>query len=321
MSDLNLAPLIYVLVFTGILLAVEGIYLIAFGRGLGQQKRINRRLEMLREGADHEEVLSTLRKEQERHRATVPLLEILTRKATQADIALTPTALLMVMLMLSGVAFALLTIATDSSLLIRFMLALLMGSGGLYMWIARRAKKRMAAIEEQLPDGIDLIVRSLRVGHPVSAAIQIVAQELPAPLGAEFAMIADEAAYGMDLTESLDALAARIDTQDLRFLAVAVNIQANSGGNLAEILEGLSRVIRARFRLARKVRTLTAEARWSGWFLSAFPLVALAAINLMQPTYYDAVRQSVIFLPAAIGVALFLVVNVLFMRIMVNIKV
>lgn len=321
MSDLNLAPLIYVLVFTGILLAVEGIYLIAFGRGLGQQKRINRRLEMLREGADHEEVLSTLRKEQERHRATVPLLEILTRKATQADIALTPTALLMVMLMLSGVAFALLTIATDSSLLVRFMLALLMGSGGLYMWIARRAKKRMAAIEEQLPDGIDLIVRSLRVGHPVSAAIQIVAQELPAPLGAEFAMIADEAAYGMDLTESLDALAARIDTQDLRFLAVAVNIQANSGGNLAEILEGLSRVIRARFRLARKVRTLTAEARWSGWFLSAFPLVALAAINLMQPTYYDAVRQSVIFLPAAIGVALFLVVNVLFMRIMVNIKV
>ena len=104
-------------------------------------------------------------------------------------------------------------------------------------------------------------------------------------------------------------------------IAVAVNIQSTSGGNLAEILDGLAKVIRARFKLFRRVKAITAEARWSGWFLSIFPLVALVLINVMQPGYYDEVQKSSFFVPAAIIVAAFLIVNVIFMRIMVNIKV
>ena len=176
-------------------------------------------------------------------------------------------------------------------------------------------------IEEQLPDAVELMVRSLRVGHPFSSAVNIVAKEVPDPLGSEFGMIADEAAYGRDITESLKALAERMDMQDLRFLAVAVTIQQTSGGNLAEILDGLAKVIRARFKLFRRVKAITAEAKWSGMFLSVFPFGALVMINIIQPNYYDDVKETSAFIPACLVVAAFLIINMIFMKIMVNIKV
>lgn len=165
------------------------------------------------------------------------------------------------------------------------------------------------------------MVRSLRVGHPFSSAIQIVAKEVPDPLGTEFGMIADESAYGREISESLKDLAERMDMQDLRFLAVAVTIQQQSGGNLAEILDGLAKVIRARFRLFRRVRAITAEAKWSGMFLSSFPLIVLAVIQILKPDYFDTVKDTAAFVPAALIVFTFLAINVVFMKMMVNIKV
>ena len=107
----------------------------------------------------------------------------------------------------------------------------------------------------------------------------------------------------------------------MRFLAVAVAIQQKSGGNLAEILEGLAKVIRARFKLFRRVKAITAEAKWSGMFLSLFPLLALIGINVMQPNYYYAVMETEYFIPACLVVAGFLATNYFFMKMMVNIKV
>jgi len=187
--------------------------------------------------------------------------------------------------------------------------------------VNNKAKKRMNLFEEQLPDAVELMVRSLRVGHPFSSAINIVAKEVPDPLGTEFGLIADDAAYGGDITESLKELAERVDMQDVRFLAVAVTIQQQSGGNLAEILDGLAKVIRSRFKLFRRVKAITAEAKWSGWFLSIFPIVALVAINVIEPNYYEDVKETAYFIPAAIVVGVFLVVNILYMKAMVNIKV
>jgi tight adherence protein B len=134
-------------------------------------------------------------------------------------------------------------------------------------------------------------------------------------------LIADEAAYGRDVSEAIRAMAERLDSQDLRFLAVAVGIQQTSGGNLAEILAGLAAVIRARFKLLRKVKAITGEAKWSGTFLSVFPLLALVGINVMQPDYYDDIMQSPIFMPACAVVGVMLLMNVVFMKILVNIKV
>lgn len=121
--------------------------------------------------------------------------------------------------------------------------------------------------------------------------------------------------------EALKDMAERLNMQDMRFLAVAVTIQQQSGGNLAEILAGLAKVIRARFRLFRRVKAITAEAQWSGKFLSAFPVVALIAINVSDPTYYDPVLDHEWFIPGCLVVAGFLVTNLFVMRMLVNIKV
>jgi tight adherence protein B len=214
-----------------------------------------------------------------------------------------------------------LTVMTGAAPAVRVLIALVMGVGGVYFWVNKKAKKRMELLEEQLPDSIELMVRSLRVGHPFSAAIGIVAKEIPDPLGSEFGVIADEAAYGRDVTESLKAFAERMDSQDLRFLAVAVSIQQQSGGNLAEILDGLAKVIRARFKLFRRVRAITAEAKWSGMFLSGFPIAALLMVITIKPDYYDGVRETAAFIPAALFVAVFLTINIIFMKVMTNIKV
>jgi len=222
---------------------------------------------------------------------------------------------------LSGVAFFGLTFGTTASAPVRLAVAVAMGVGGVYMWINNKAKKRLAMLEEQLPDAVELMVRSLRVGHPFSSAINIVAKEVPDPLGTEMGVISDEVAYGGDMGATLKEMAERINMQDLRFLAVAVTIQQQAGGNLAEILAGLAHVIRSRFKLFRRVKAITAEAKWSGMFLSGFPLVALVMINVIQPGYYDDVRETAVFIPACLIVAAFLVANIIVMRRLVDIKV
>jgi tight adherence protein B len=319
----NPAIIVYGLIFLAVLLLVEGLYLVVFGKSISLNSRVNRRLDLLEKGGQREKVLEQLRKEASQHlRAKgIPLYSILASKAQKANIAFSPKALIAVMGLLSVVAFLGLKIGTTAATPVQMALSLLIGVGAVFFWVSKKAKKRMDMIEEQLPDAVELMVRSLRVGHPFASAIQIVAKEVPDPLGSEFGMIADEAAYGREISESLKDLAERVDMQDLRFLAVAVTIQSQSGGNLAEILDGLAKVIRSRFRLFRRVRAITAEAKWSGVFLSAFPLVVLAVIQLLKPDYFDTVKNTSAFVPAALVVFVFLGINVIFMKMMVNIKV
>jgi tight adherence protein B len=321
--QISAAPLIYVLIFVAVLVLVEGIYLTVFGKSISLNSRVSRRLSLLQKNGNREQVLDQLRKEMGQHMSArgIPLYSILAAKAQKANIAFSPKALIALMVALSLFSYLGLTIGTEVAPAIRILIAVVMGVGGVYTWVNKKAKKRMSLLEEQLPDAVELMVRSLRVGHPFSAALGIVAKEVSDPLGTEFGMISDEAAYGRDVSESLKAFAERMDSQDLRFLAVAVTIQQQSGGNLAEILDGLAKVIRARFKLFRRVSAITAEAKWSGMFLSAFPIAALVMINLLKPDYFDEVKTTPEFIPACLIVAVFLVVNIVFMKIMVNIKV
>ena len=316
-------PIIYGLIFIGVLVLVEGLYLVAFGKSISMNSRVNRRLEMLNKGGGRAEVLDQLRKEMRQHMnaKNIPLYSLLANKAQKATIAFTPKQLTGVMAGLSVVAFVGLSLGTETEVPIRIAMSIGIGIGAVYFWVSTKANKRMSMIEEQLPDAVELMVRSLKVGHPFASAVQIVAKEVKDPLGTEFGVIADETAYGKDVGEALKEMAERLDMQDMRFLAVAVTIQQQSGGNLAEILAGLAQVIRARFRLFRRVKAITAEAKWSGKFLSAFPLMALVVINLGDPHYYDEVREPPMFIPACIAVGLFLSVNLFVMRTLTNIKV
>ncbi|MEM9319408.1 MAG: type II secretion system F family protein [Pseudomonadota bacterium] len=320
---ISIEPLIYIGIFVGIVLLVQGIYLMVFGKSVSMNARVNRRMSMLEKGDTKEDVLAKLRKEMDQHMSSrgVPLYSLIADKAQKANIAFTPQQLIVVMAVVALVAFVLMTFLTGAALPLRVLLSLAMGIGGVYYWVNSKAKKRIALLEEQLPDAVELMVRSLRVGHPFVTAINTVAKEVADPLGSELGVVADEAAYGMDVAESIGNMADRLDLQDLRFLAVAVGIQQTSGGNLAEILQGLALVIRARFRLFRRVKAITAEAKWSGNFLSVFPILALVGINVMQPDYYSEVVDTPYFIPACIAVAVMLFVNIVFMRMMVNIKV
>ncbi len=321
--SISAEPIIYGLIFVGVLVLVEGLYLTVFGRSISLNNRVNRRLEMLDKGGNREEVMEKLRKEMQQHLKArrVPLYAILSDKAQKAAIAFSPKQLIMIMIAVSILAFIGLTVGTATGAAVRAVISVAIGVGGVFTWISMKAKKRMSMFEEQLPDAIELMVRSLRVGHPFSSALGIVATEVADPLASEFGMIADEAAYGRDMGEALKDMAERLDMQDLRFLAVAVTIQQQSGGNLAEILDGLAKVIRSRFRLFRRVKAITAEAQWSGKFLSAFPLLALVGINILDPNYYDDAMEHPFFIPACIVVGVFLTVNLLVMRALVNIKV
>ncbi|MBB93590.1 MAG: pilus assembly protein TadB [Rhodobacteraceae bacterium] len=321
--QLTAEPVIYGLIFIGVLVLVEGVYLVAFGKSISLNSKVNRRLEMLDKGGNREQVLEQLRKEMQQHMKSqsIPLYSLLADKAQKAAIAFTPRQLIMLMGGLAGVAFVGLSVGTTADVPIRAVASVVIGVAAVYMWVNQKAKKRLAMIQEQLPDAIELMVRSLRVGHPFSSAVQIVAKEVEDPLATEFGIIADESAYGRDLGEAIKEMAERLDMQDMRFLAVAVTIQQQSGGNLAEILAGLSQVIRARFRLFRRVKAITAEAQWSGKFLSGFPLGCLGMILASDPGYYDEVLDHPYFIPACFVVGIMLALNLFVMRMLTNIKV
>lgn len=316
-------PLIYAFIFVGVFFMVEGVYLLVYGKTLKREKKVNRRLALLQQGRDTEEVLNILRLEREgsEKNERLPVVGPLVEMARHAAITLSVVQIVGALVGLTIMAFLLLTMFTGAVIQIRIVVALVTGYAAFYIWLRGKAKKRISQFEEQLPDALDLMVRSLRVGHPMTAAIGIVAKEMADPLGTEFGLIADEATYGMSVTDAIDRMAERVPVPDLRFLAIAMSIQATSGGNLAEILDGLSKVIRARFKLFRKVRAITAEARWSGWFLSVFPIIALLLVQVVQPNYYDRVSDHPLFMPGAILTFILLVVNVIFMRWLVNIKV
>ncbi len=321
--QLSAEPIIYGLIFIGVLVLVEGLYLVTFGKSISLNSRVNRRLEMMDKGGNREQVLEQLRKEMRQHMSakSIPLYSLLAERAQKAAIAFSPRQLILIMGGVAAIAFVGLSVGTSAELPLRLLASVIIGVGAVFFWVNKKAAKRMAMIEEQLPDAVELMVRSLRVGHPFSSAVQIVANEVEDPLATEFGVIADESAYGRDVGEALKDMAERLDMQDMRFLAVAVTIQQQSGGNLAEVLAGLAKVIRARFRLFRRVKAITAEAQWSGKFLSGFPLFCLGGILAKDPGYYDSVIDHPWFIPACFVVGAMLTVNLFVMRMLTNIKV
>ena len=175
--------------------------------------------------------------------------------------------------------------------------------------------------EEQLPDALDLIVRSLKIGHPVASAIGVIAQEMPAPIGPEFAIVSEKVAYGHELTTALAEMQERVPAPDLGYFAMAIQIQSEAGGNLVESLQKLANVIRDRYRMFRKVHAITAEGRFSAWALSSFPFAIAFAITLIRPDYYNQVAQADWFPYVAVLVVFLLIVNVVMMRLLTTIKV
>lgn len=154
-----------------------------------------------------------------------------------------------------------------------------------YAIVKRRRHVRLQQFEEQFPEAIDLIARSLRAGHTFTTGLGIAAEEIPPPVGLEFRRVHDEQNFGMALPDALRAMARRVPVLDARFFVTAVLTQREAGGNLAEVLDNLSAVMRERFKVKRQIRVVSAHGRITAWVLTLMPPVLAVAFSVVSPQF------------------------------------
>ena len=284
--------LIYVCVAGAVMMTVEAIGL-ALSRSRAGRSIINRRLALQDRDENRENVLIQLRRERglnEDGSFSISLVS-LNRLLLQSGIG--ARSLLMIAIMLAGLAGGgLAGVMLFHSPLIAALLGLVVGMAVPLLALMSMRSRRRAKFGDQLPEALDVLVRSMRAGHPLPVAVTMVAREMPDPIGTEFGMTADEMTFGLDLETSLQNMCARVGQQDLPFLVVAVSIQSKTGGNLAEVLSNLSRVIRERFKLRRRVKSMSAEGRMSAAALSLIPLVVFLLVNLFSPSFYGSIKDD-----------------------------
>jgi tight adherence protein B len=287
--DTGLA-LTLVVAFVAIVAALEGGYMLWNDARGPEVQRMERRVRMVSAGRAGTAAAELLKRRQgddapllDRLLMALPRVSQLDRFIVQAGLQFGVARLLSFMLGF-GIATFLIALVARAP----FGMALLIGAGAgalPLLWVSIKRDRRMRQIEAQLPDAIDLIARALRAGHSFPAAVQMVAEESPDPLAAEFRTAHDEVNFGLALDEAFRNLANRVPSDDMRFFVIAVLLQRETGGNLAEVLINIANLVRSRFKLLAKVRVLSAEGRLSAWILAAMPVVIGAIINIMNPAF------------------------------------
>ena len=324
--------LIYGAIFLAALLLVEGLYHL-FYDGKAGRDAVNRRMKMLESGATTREVFQTLRRDpQSKDSYFGPLKNWgsdLDNLIQQTGMLLTIQRLLLMMVALAiGCFLTIMMLARGgvlagsvTAITIVAVISIAVGIGGPIAFLKYKKAERLKAFAEQLPDALDVMVRSLQAGHPVSAAMTLVTKEMPDPIGTEFGIAVDEMTYGLELREALANLGERVDVEDYQYVVVSINIQHETGGNLAEVLHGLSTVIRARFRMFKKIRALSAEGRLSAKILAILPIAFAALTFSNKPGYYINASSDPLFWPL-VGVTICLeLIGIYVMYRLVNFRV
>jgi tight adherence protein B len=280
-----------VFLFAAVILGIEGVYLWWVNTHGAAALRIARRLQLMsgNQGRSAERISILKLRRFGRHELVDRLLQRsrfahrLDRLLVQSGIAWSVERFL---LCSGAVTLAAVYAVLQWPLPLPARVAIVLLCAHVPLLLVRRARmRRLARIEEQLPDAADFIARALRAGHSFSNVLQIVGNELPEPLSGEFRIAREEINYGVPLGEALHNMASRIPLTDLRYLVIAILIQRETGGNLAEILSNIAHIIRGRLRLAAQVRVLSAEGRMSAWILGLLPFAVGAMLVLVNPTY------------------------------------
>jgi tight adherence protein B len=291
MSSFSFDPiyLIYILVAVSAALFAEGFYLLCF-TGATYRNNVNRRLKLLKNEPNRENILVQLRRERGLTGAGGYSL-----KSVNLNQLVLQSGLTMGIGRFAIFAAVGAVLAFGAALVIRGSLVQALAIGLccatlLPLLVLRFLRsRRQKAFGTQFPDALDMIVRSLRAGHPVPIAITMVAREMKDPIGSEFGIVADEITYGADLETGLRNMYFRVGQDDLPLFVTAVAIQGTTGGNLGEILQNLSTVIRERFKMRRKIRALAAEARASALILSSLPIAIFMIVQFVTPEFYASV--------------------------------
>ena len=281
--------LIYVLVAASAGLFAEGFYLLCF-TGASYRNNVNRRLKLQKDQPNRENILIQLRRERGLTSSGGYSLKSVNFNQLVLQSGLTVgIARLVAFVALGTLLVFMAAVILRGSVVQALLIALLCGLLLPFLVLRFLRKRRQKMFGAQFPDALDMIVRSLRAGHPVPIAISMVAREMRDPIGSEFGIIADEITYGADLESGLRNLYFRVGQDDLPLFVTAVAIQGTTGGNLGEILQNLSTVIRERFKMRRKIRALAAEARASALILSSLPICIFAMVQIVTPEFYASV--------------------------------
>ncbi|WP_255554011.1 type II secretion system F family protein [Sphingomicrobium clamense] len=320
-------------IFGAVLILVERL-VSAISRSRSSGSAINKRLQMIEGGHTREETMVALRRDDDaasiRFGGFIGRIgESLRTLLVQAGVTGNSGQIAIMLMSLPFVVFlALLAIFSVGGYAMnvgRVMLlaAVALGLGAAIPFLILRfmANRRRKKMGEQFPVALDVFVRGLRAGHPVAAALDLLTAEMPDPVGSEFGLVIDEVTYGADLRDALDEMAERWDLDDIRMFVVSLSVQQETGGNLAEILDNLTKVIRDRQAMVMKVRALSSEGRMTAWMLSSLPLLTLLIVFMGNSSFFLDVAEDPIFVPAFAILILMWLIGVFMIRKLVDLKV
>lgn len=278
------------MIFVTVFLLVQGLVVPVFGESVKARKRLLKKLNQIQTATEGDAYSSILREKYlrrlspwERYLERLPAMEGLAASIEQAGQKYLAYRVTLLSVALAVVA-AFIAWTTTRTMIVPVVAAVI-GAYLPFMVISQQRAKRMAKIEEQIPDAIDTMTRALRAGHPFNATLRMVAEDLDEPIAGEFELTFGDINYGNDLRRAMLGLLSRVPSVTMMALVTSVLVQKETGGNLAEILNQISGVVRGRFKLHRKVKTLTAEGRMSAWILALVPLVLFAVISVTTPDY------------------------------------
>jgi tight adherence protein B len=326
------SPLLYVVAFLGVVILVQ-FAASTFFAGRDRNQRVNRRLTLLASGIAPAEVYSRLIRRggsspKVRTAFLVSLYERVDSFCAQAGLEISPPRLLIITAAGAAILWAVGVFVLSASKagplltngLVAMVGAIVLSATLVYNFVNGRRNKRLKQIEDQLPLALDVVNRAIRAGHPVTSAMQLAADEMGDPIGTEFGLIVDETTYGAEFRTALTNFARRTGSADAHFFAVSVGIQAETGGNLAEILEGLAAVIRARATLAKRVKALASEGKASATVLSVLPVLMVSFLLVARPAFYTSKFNDPIFWPVAGGVLVLYIIGQLIIARIINFK-
>lgn len=326
LSD-NFFLILAVLVCLAVVLLLEGLYMLWNSYKGPEAKKIEHRLRVLSASSDASAQAGLLR---QRMLSSLPLLtrllqrlprvHQLDRMLIQANLPWTVSRLLLSCIALGLAGFLLTDMVMHQGIALSGPAALLMGALPLF-YVRRRRLMRMRKMEEQLPDALDLLTRSLRAGHSFGAGLQMIGQEMSDPIASEFRFVHDELNFGVSLEQALTNLSVRVPVTDLRYFVVAVLIQRESGGNLTEVLGNLARLIRQRLKLFWRIRILSAEGRLSAWVLTLMPFVLAGLMNIFNPSFMAPLWTDPIGISIVRNMLLMMAVGILLLRKITRIRV
>ncbi|WP_413719759.1 type II secretion system F family protein [Silicimonas sp. MF1-12-2] len=318
LQQIDLQFAVYVGAVVGGLLILEGLRQLVSRRGRTEDIR-SRRMKMISKGATTEEILAILKPEEKRtFMNRLPLVGDLPRVLRQAGITMSSGAFLTTCFagFVAVVVIFSQLMVLPTAVLVAFILCFFVP----IMAVRLQRTQRVNDLIRQLPDALDMMARGLKVGHPLNASLAAVANEMPDPIGTEFGIVVDQVSYGDDLTDAFNEFADRINEEDLQYLATAIAIQHGTGGDLARILSVLSKVIRDRLTMRRKIKAISAEGRLSAAILSVVPVIIFVGLNVMSPAYYGDIADEPGAKPLVFIVVTLVLVNAVILRKLVTFR-